>query len=101
MGVVMAHDNEWIPVISNNLRAVWHDCNLEVLLIEFKDGSIYLYADRHHWLFEKLLDATSKGKFANRYIFWNEPRGIKIFDTRPKPGDRLKEMLEASLNART
>lgn len=94
------NDTEWIHVTSSNLTAVWHSCAMDLLMIEFKDGSIYAYQKRQHWLFERLIAASSKGRFAHRYIYPYEPLGICVFapnKVRPATAVELHALLEQSI----
>lgn len=58
-------------VESSNLRAVGYDACSAVLVIEFKDGSAYEYYGVPEYIFNELLGADSKGKYANQNIYKN------------------------------
>lgn len=60
-----------IYVESSNLNAVGYDSERAVLYIEFKNGAAYEYYDVPQYIFDELLGAESKGKYANQNIYKN------------------------------
>lgn len=62
-----------VRVKSSNIHSIGYDTALKILQIEFRDGSIYEYYQVTEELFNELMEAGSKGKFANHYIFKNHP----------------------------
>ena len=56
------------PVVSRGLAAVGYSKRLRALEIEFRDGSIYRYADVPRSLYRQLIESESKAGFYNRHI---------------------------------
>lgn len=57
---------DWHGVVSSNLSKVaWID---GTLYIEFKDSSVYSYANVPEQTFENLLSADSPGRYFHSYI---------------------------------
>jgi hypothetical protein len=59
---------ERIRVRSSNLASVGYDPDAGVLEVAFHSGSIYRYFDVPEYLFHRLLEASSQGKFLDTYI---------------------------------
>ena len=55
-------------VISTSVESVEYDFDIEDLMITYKNGSSYLYADVSEAVFDDLLDAESIGRFVNSQI---------------------------------
>ncbi|WSG74542.1 KTSC domain-containing protein [Rhizobium beringeri] len=53
------------PVTSDNLAEVGHDPDLEILEIMFRNGNVYQYYDFPAFMFERLMNSDSLGKFFN------------------------------------
>ncbi|KQC13901.1 MAG: KTSC domain containing protein [Desulfuromonas sp. SDB] len=62
---------EMIQVKSSNLAAVGYDPNSAVLKVEFLNCRIYEYYDVPQYIFDELLAADSKGKYAASNIYKN------------------------------
>ena len=60
---------ERVYVDSSNLKSVLYDAENSALEIEFKDGSAYQYFDVPSYIYDELLSAESKGKYANQNIY--------------------------------
>jgi hypothetical protein len=56
---------------SSNLRAVGYERDSGILEIEFNNGYIYQYFDVPEYIYEELMGAESKGKYANKNIYKN------------------------------
>ena len=56
------------PVSSSNVRSIGHDATTNTLAIEFKDGSVYHYADCGKEHFDNLLAAKSIGSYIHKNI---------------------------------
>lgn len=56
------------PIASTNVASVGYDENSQTLEVEFTNGSIYQYYNVESLLFEKFIQASSKGQFLNVYI---------------------------------
>ncbi|MFW5872052.1 MAG: KTSC domain-containing protein [bacterium] len=67
---------EMISVDSSNLDSVGYDDDSGILVIEFKKGAAYEYYDVPRYVFDELLGAESKGKYANHNIYkiYNQQR---------------------------
>lgn len=52
-----------VPVTSTNLQSVGYDEELRILTIEFRNGSIYAYADVPADVHAELMRAKSHGKY--------------------------------------
>ncbi len=63
-------------VNSSNIQAIGFEEN--ILIVKFKDGSIYHYYNVDESLFDGLLNATSKGKYLNEYVKKQGYRYIKV-----------------------
>jgi hypothetical protein len=61
-------EEEWIPVESSNLKAVYYFAELTTLLVKFKDEAIYSYEAVSQEEFDGLLAAPSKGKYFHEVI---------------------------------
>ncbi|MEO6301772.1 MAG: KTSC domain-containing protein [Bacteroidia bacterium] len=55
-------------VISSNISNVGYDKSNSSLAIKFSSGSIYQYLNVPIKIFNAMIKAPSKGKFANKYI---------------------------------
>jgi len=55
-------------VESSNLKSVGYDEEKELLEIEFKNGSVYQYADVPEEIHEELMNAESKGRYLREKI---------------------------------
>ena len=55
-------------VRSSMITSVGHDQFTSVLEVEFRNGSIYRYFAVSRATFDRLIAATSKGNFINRFI---------------------------------
>ena len=60
---------EMIPVDSSNIKAIGYDPDQARLEIEFKSGTAYEYFDVPQHIYDELLIAESKGKFASSNIY--------------------------------
>ena len=56
------------PVASRGLAAIGYSKRLRALEVEFRDGSIYRYADVPRSLYRQLMAAESKAGFYNRHV---------------------------------
>jgi hypothetical protein len=56
------------PVASSNLASVGYDRELQVLEIEFLNGSVYQYFNVTEDVWEQLMASSSKGSFLNQQI---------------------------------
>lgn len=63
------HSINRVKVKSSNINSIGYDTILKFLQVEFRDGSIYEYFEVPEMLFNELMKAESKGKFANQFIF--------------------------------
>lgn len=52
-----------IPVASSNLKSVGYDANMQTLEIEFHGGRIYQYFGVPQSIYDKLISASSHGKY--------------------------------------
>lgn len=59
---------ERIRVKSSNIYSVGYDKTEKILQVEFLNGSIYQYCDVPEYVFNELLQASSKGKYFNSKI---------------------------------
>jgi len=57
-----------IPVLSTNIQSIGYDSQLTTLEVEFKSGDVYRYFNVPELLHQKLMKASSKGRFLNDYI---------------------------------
>ena len=55
-------------VSSSNLKAVGYDAALQILEIEFLDGSVYQYKGVPQDLYNGLMNAASHGSFLDAHI---------------------------------
>ncbi len=62
---------EMIPVSSSNIAFIGFDVSQNILVIEFNNGSAYEYYGVPQYVFEELLNAVSKGQYANQNIYKN------------------------------
>ena len=60
-----------IPVSSSNIAAIGYDETQSLLVIEFLNGSTYEYYIVPSYVFDELLNAGSKGQYANQNIYKN------------------------------
>ena len=60
---------EMIPVESSNLKAVGYDIDESILVIEFDSGAAYEYYDVPQYVYDELMAADSKGKYAHQNIY--------------------------------
>lgn len=63
----------WIPVTSSNLRAVAYDQGSRVLVVRFRDGSVYEYEGVPGHIFDGLMAAGSKGRYHHLHIVGRYP----------------------------
>jgi hypothetical protein len=56
------------PVASSNLASVGFDEAAQTLEIEFSNGMVYQYYNVDAAIYEKFMQAPSKGQFLNVYI---------------------------------
>ena len=57
-----------IPVDSSNIKAIGYSSVARVLQVDFLSGSRYRYLAVEPQVFERFIDAPSKGRFLNREI---------------------------------
>jgi len=60
-----------IKVTSSNIHSVGYDINKMILQIQFLNGGVYEYYGVPATVFNELMNAKSKGKFARRYIYYS------------------------------
>lgn len=60
-----------IPVTSSQISQIGHDPRTNTLVVVFKNGSRYKYANVTTQLFEQLRDAESVGSFFSKNIKGN------------------------------
>ena len=60
---------EMIPVDSSNISAIGYDSESATLKIEFIKGGAYEYYNVPEYEFNNLLNAGSKGQYANQHIY--------------------------------
>ena len=65
----LSHYPERVQVKSSNIKSVGYSKESSTLQIQFKDGSLYEYYKVPEIIYNELLISSSKGKFANRYIY--------------------------------
>lgn len=63
----------WEAVSSSNLEAVLYKAADQVLLIRFKSGAVYAYAEVPRRVYDGLMNADSKGKFHHNSIKGHYP----------------------------
>lgn len=56
------------PVTSSSLAEVGYDAEFETLEVKFKHGGIYQYFNVPPFMYERLMNADSLGRFLNREI---------------------------------
>ena len=56
------------PVVSTSIVSIGFDADNTMLEVEFVTGSVYRYRNVEEDVFERLLDAPSKGTFFNEHI---------------------------------
>jgi len=57
-----------LPVSSSNLRSVGYDSSTNTLEIEFNSGGIYQYRGVPPAVYERLMSASSHGKYFHAHI---------------------------------
>lgn len=57
-----------IYVASANLQSVGYDAHHQTLEVEFRNGAIYQYYNLPQFMYERLMEASSKGQFFNAQI---------------------------------
>lgn len=57
-----------VSVSSSNIRSIGYDPRVALLEIEFTSGAIYQYFDVPQYLYDQLMQSSSKGEFLNDYI---------------------------------
>ncbi|MBU3156342.1 KTSC domain-containing protein [Clostridium estertheticum] len=62
---------ERFQVESSNIDAITYDENSCILEIEFKAGGAYEYSDVPMYVYDELMSADSKGRYANQNIYKN------------------------------
>ena len=55
-------------VESSNIKSVGHSGARNVLVVEFLNGSIYLYKNVPVEVYTDMLEATSKGRYFNKHV---------------------------------
>lgn len=55
-------------VASSNIASIGYDESSQTLEVEFINGSIYQYYGVPQNMYDRLMEAGSKGKFLNTYI---------------------------------
>ncbi|MGB5990033.1 MAG: KTSC domain-containing protein [Marinifilaceae bacterium] len=60
---------EMISVNSRNLSSIGYDDETEILNIQFNNGRTYQYFNVPLYEFNNLLNASSKGQYANQNIY--------------------------------
>jgi hypothetical protein len=55
-------------VESSNIKSIGHVLSRKILIVEFRDGSIYTYKNVPRHVYEDCLEAPSKGKYFYRHI---------------------------------
>lgn len=56
------------PVSSSNIAAIGYDEDMQILEVEFKDGSVYQYSGVPLSEFEGIMNAASHGTYLNANI---------------------------------
>ncbi|MCB0725357.1 MAG: KTSC domain-containing protein [Ignavibacteriae bacterium] len=59
---------EMIDVRSSTIRSIGYDYVEEILVVEFKNRSIYEYYNVSEMIFQNFLDARSKGTYLGKHI---------------------------------
>lgn len=57
-----------VPLKSSNLRAVSYDEDERTLTVYFVNGNSYEYADVPKSVYDALINASSAGRYFNRFI---------------------------------
>jgi hypothetical protein len=57
-----------IKITSTNIEFIGYDIETLTLEVEFKSGSIYRYFHVPEYLYQRLINASSHGKFLDDYI---------------------------------
>jgi KTSC domain len=57
-----------VSVSSSNLASVGYDFARNLLEIAFRNGSVYQYYDVPHHIYEGLMQASSHGRYFDRFI---------------------------------
>lgn len=65
------HDILRTIVKSSNIHSVGYDTIESILQVQFLNGGIYEYYGVPENIFNDLMNAESKGKYANRHIFYS------------------------------
>lgn len=60
-----------IKVKSSNIDYIGFDVKTETLQIQFNNGNVYQYYNVPKPLFDDLINSSSKGKFAHRFIYFS------------------------------
>ncbi|MBM9604116.1 KTSC domain-containing protein [Desulfopila inferna] len=60
---------ERISVESSNIESVGYDPDNAILQIAFLSGAVYEYFDVSEYIYDELMAADSKGKYANKNIY--------------------------------
>lgn len=60
---------EMYNVESTNIHSIGYDDEKAILVIEFLGGSVYEYYDVPSYVFDELMSAESKGRYANMNIY--------------------------------
>jgi len=55
-------------VASSNVRAIGYDSATQTLEVEFQSGWVYQYYGVSKYLYQQIMQASSKGRFLNQYI---------------------------------
>jgi hypothetical protein len=58
-------------VKSSNIHSVGYDCEKSILQVEFSNGGVYEYYGVPEIIFKDFMNSVSKGKYANRNIFYS------------------------------
>jgi hypothetical protein len=56
------------PIVSRNLSAIAYLPQCRVLLVQFKGGAVYQYEGVPEVVYEKFMEATSKGRFFQEHV---------------------------------
>lgn len=56
------------PVRSSTVEAVGWDADTQELVVEFKNGSRYVYPDAGEGAYQDLLSSTSPGAYISRWL---------------------------------
>lgn len=58
----------WTPVKSGHVRSVGWDEEADEVLIEFKDGAVYAYANQGESVYQDLATSPSPGSYVARHL---------------------------------